>query len=151
METVVLLIHLFVALCLIGVVLIQRSEGGGLGIGGGGGGMTTGRSAATAMSKLTWGFAVTFIATSLTLTILAAQDAGGGSVLDTSFPASGAGEDLIPAESLLPSEDLLPGLDGPSVPPEDDAPGGASLLPPADGLTPPAEGGDGLLAPPPAE
>ncbi len=57
MENVVLVIHLILALSLIGVVLLQRSEGGGLGIGGGGGGgLMSARGAATALSKITWGW-----------------------------------------------------------------------------------------------
>jgi len=48
MENVVLIVHLILALGLIAVVLLQRSEGGGLGMGGGGGGAVSGRSAATA-------------------------------------------------------------------------------------------------------
>ena len=63
MENVVLVIHLILALSLIGTVLMQRSEGGGLGIGGGGGGATGGRAAATAITKFTWILAVAFIAT----------------------------------------------------------------------------------------
>ena len=75
MENVVLIIHLVLALCLIGIVLLQRSEGGGLGLGGGGGGgVVSGRSAASALGKLTWVFAVAFIITSLTLTVLAARN-----------------------------------------------------------------------------
>ena len=82
METVVLSIHLILALLLIGVVLLQRSEGGGLGMGGGGGGVMTGRQAANALSKMTWLLAAGFLATSVTLTILAANKAGEGSVVD---------------------------------------------------------------------
>mmetsp|Transcript_18714 Transcript_18714/g.24562 ORF Transcript_18714/g.24562 Transcript_18714/m.24562 type:complete len:94 (-) Transcript_18714:9-290(-) len=83
MENVVLIIHLLLALGLIAVVLLQRSEGGGLGMGGGGGGgAMSGRAAATAMTKLTWILAIAFIATSITLTILAAQKSSGSSVLD---------------------------------------------------------------------
>ncbi|MGB1830191.1 MAG: preprotein translocase subunit SecG, partial [Paracoccaceae bacterium] len=67
MENVVLTVHLLLALGLIGVVLLQRSEGGGLGLGGGGGGggIMSGRSAASALSKVTWILAVAFIITSL--------------------------------------------------------------------------------------
>ena len=75
MENVILIVHLILALCLIGVVLLQRSEGGGLGLGGGGGGgLVSSRSAATALGKVTWGFAIAFICTSITLTIIAAQN-----------------------------------------------------------------------------
>ena len=81
MENIVLTVHLIIALCLIGIVLIQRSEGGGLGIGGGGGAMG-GRPAVTALGKLTWVFGIAFVITSITLTVLAAQNAGGGIDLD---------------------------------------------------------------------
>ena len=84
MENVVLVIHLLLALALIGVVLLQRSEGGGLGMGGGGGGggVMSSRAAATALGKITWGLAIAFIVTSITLTIFAAQNSAGSSVLD---------------------------------------------------------------------
>ncbi|NIZ61335.1 preprotein translocase subunit SecG [Sedimentitalea sp. CY04] len=98
MENVVLIIHLFLALGLIAVVLLQRSEGGGLGMGGGGGGAMSGRSAATAMSKVTWLLAIAFIITSITLTILAAQKSAGSSVLDrTDVPAATEGAPAVPS------------------------------------------------------
>jgi preprotein translocase subunit SecG len=81
MQNVILVIHLLLALGLIGVVLLQRSEGGGLGIGGGGGVMSA-RGAATALGKLTWILAITFLATSIGLTILSAKQAADSSVVD---------------------------------------------------------------------
>ena len=99
MDNVVLIVHLILALCLIGVVLLQRSEGGGLGLGGGGGGLVTSRGAATALGKVTWAFAIAFIITSLTLTIIAAQNSASGSVLDRlgiASPETRAGPDQIP-------------------------------------------------------
>ena len=64
MENIVLTVHLLLALALVGVVLIQRSEGGGLGMGSGGGdSVMSGRAAASALTKLTWIFAVAFIIT----------------------------------------------------------------------------------------
>ncbi|MBE1283158.1 MAG: preprotein translocase subunit SecG [Rhodobacteraceae bacterium] len=114
MENVVLIIHLLLALGLIAVVLMQRSEGGGLGMGGGGGGgVMSGRAAATALGKVTWVLAAAFIVTSITLTIIAAQKSAGSSVIDRlGVPA--------PAESTTES-------DTPVVP------SGDSLLPPAEG------------------
>jgi preprotein translocase subunit SecG len=107
MENVVLIVHLLLALSLIGVVLMQRSEGGGLGIGGGGGAAGTGRAPATPLGKLTWLLAIAFICTSITLTIFAAQNASGTSVLDR-LGASGA-PDAPAADPALPSaDDLLP-------------------------------------------
>ena len=101
MQNVVLIIHLLLAVTLIGLVLLQRSEGGGLGMGGGGGGAMTGRAAGSAMTKLTWILAIAFICTSLSLTILQVQKSSGSSVLDQLMPGS--------EQSSAPSaEDLLP-------------------------------------------
>ena len=90
MENVLLIVHLLLALSLIGAVLLQRSEGGGLGMGGGGGGgRVAGRSSGTAMGKLTWILAGAFICTSMVLTVIAASNSAGSSVLDrlTDAPA----------------------------------------------------------------
>jgi preprotein translocase subunit SecG len=116
MENVVLIVHLILAFCLIGVVLLQRSEGGGLGMGGGG--AMSGRAAATALGKLTWVFAAGFIATSITLTVLAARDAGTTSVIDQiggTLPSPQAEEPALPADDLLP-----PGSDAPATPQRSD-------------------------------
>lgn len=105
MENVILIIHLLLALALIGVVLMQRSEGGGLGMGGGGGGgAMSSRGAATALGKVTWILAAAFICTSITLTIFAAQNASGSSVLDRIGGSRGASDSSVPA----PAGDLLP-------------------------------------------
>ncbi|PTQ72650.1 preprotein translocase subunit SecG [Celeribacter persicus] len=120
MENVILVIHLILALCLIGIVLLQRSEGGGLGMGGGGDVMT-GRAAATALSKLTWLFAIGFIITSVTLTVLARKDAASTSVMDGVTT-----EETVPAEETAPAlpsgSDLLPpsSTDAPVAPPRAD-------------------------------
>ncbi|WP_421704752.1 preprotein translocase subunit SecG [Aliiroseovarius sp.] len=119
MENVVLVVHLLLALGLIGVVLLQRSEGGGLGIGGGSGGVMSARGAATALSKITWGLAIAFLTTSIGLTIIAAQSSEDTSVVDITAPVSEA----APADE---------GVTPPAVDLD-------SLLPPAtdDGLAPP--------------
>jgi preprotein translocase subunit SecG len=117
MENVVLTVHLILALLLIGVVLLQRSEGGGLGMGGGGGAMS-GRAAATALGKLTWLFAILFIGTSITLTILAASEASTESVVDQ-FGGS-APQPEAPALPAAPLDgNLLPPAttDAPLAPP----------------------------------
>ena len=80
METVLLVILLILAVALIGVVLLQRSEGGGLGMGGGG--VMSGRAQATALSRATWAIGGAFMLASLLLTVIAAEQAGGGSVVD---------------------------------------------------------------------
>jgi preprotein translocase subunit SecG len=79
MENVILVVHLILALALIGVVLLQRSEGSALLSGGG---SMTGRPPATPLGKVTWALAIAFIATSITLTIIAAQNSASSSVVD---------------------------------------------------------------------
>ncbi|MEQ3626071.1 MAG: preprotein translocase subunit SecG [Celeribacter sp.] len=127
MENVVLIVHLILALCLIAVVLLQRSEGGGLGMGGGGGGgggVMSGRAAATALGKLTWAFAIAFICTSIALTILAAMDSAGGSVVDRFTPAPATQDTTIDGDTGMPAGSEL-------LPPSGDS-GNAPLLPRAD-------------------
>jgi len=121
MENVILVIHLILALALIGVVLLQRSEGGGLGMGGGGGGgAMTGRAAADALTKLTWILAIAFIATSITMTIIAAKNAAGSSVLDRLGDAPV--EQPVTAPVAPATDDLLPpsASDTPITPPPAD-------------------------------
>lgn len=123
MENVVLAIHLIVALLLVGVVLLQRSEGGGLGMGSAGGTMT-GRGVATALQKVTWVLAAAFIATSLTLTILAAKGSGTGSVIDQFGGTPPAAPAPAPASDSPLGTDLLPpsSTDAPATPPAAEAP-----------------------------
>ncbi len=134
MENIVLTIHLILALGLIGVVLLQRSEGGGLGIGGGGGGgAMSGRSAATALAKVTWILAIGFLITSLTLTVIAANNAGGGSVLD--LPGSNAAAPVEDVPVVDPNAILIPDLGDLATPSGNTA---APAATPAGPATPPA-------------
>ena len=74
MLTVLLVIHLMIALALVAFVLLQRSEGGALGIGGGGGGgggFMTGRGTANMLTRVTALLALGFFITSILLTVLA--------------------------------------------------------------------------------
>ncbi|MEZ5852982.1 MAG: preprotein translocase subunit SecG [Hyphomicrobiaceae bacterium] len=90
MATVILIVHLMIALGLVGVVLLQRSEGGGLGMGGGGsGGFMTGRGTANFLTRVTAGLAAAFFVTSLSLTLIAKQSVKTISPLDA--PASQSG------------------------------------------------------------
>jgi preprotein translocase subunit SecG len=109
MSTVLLVIHSLIALALIGVVLLQRSEGGALGIGGGGGsggGFMTGRGAANFLTRVTAGLAVAFFATSLLLSIIANRSGAPRSVLEA--PSSGV-EQKPPSGESKPSS--LPPID----------------------------------------
>ncbi len=81
MITVILVAHILVSIILIAVVLMQRSEGGALGIGGGGGGgggggLMSGRGVAGALVRTTMIFGGIFFITSIGLTTLASRDAG---------------------------------------------------------------------------
>jgi|TARA_R110002124_G_scaffold173587_1_gene341163 preprotein translocase subunit SecG len=107
MQNVILVIHLLLAIGLVGVVLLQRSEGGGLGIGGsgGGGGMggfMTGRATADLLTRTTAILATAFMITSLVLAIIAAHDrkAATGSILDQ--PVQTAPESTEPAAPAAP-------------------------------------------------
>ena len=75
MQTVVILVHLMIVLAMVGLVLIQKSEGGGLGMGGGsGGGFMSNRGTANVLTRATGILAALFFATSLFLSILASFD-----------------------------------------------------------------------------
>ena len=87
MQTVLIVIHLLVVIALVAVVLLQRSEGGALGIGGGGGFMT-GRGQANALSRATAILAALFFATSLIMSIIAGWSRAPRSLIDTGAPSS---------------------------------------------------------------
>lgn len=70
MLNVILIVFLIVTLCLIVAVLLQRSEGGALGIGGGGGGVVSARGAASALTRVTWGLGIAFMVIAMALTVL---------------------------------------------------------------------------------
>lgn len=90
MEQVVLVVHLLIALALVGVILLQKSDGGALGGLGGGmagggasfGGLFTARGGANFLTRTTAILATCFIATSLLLAILSSTGERGSSVLD---------------------------------------------------------------------
>ena len=97
MQTVLIIVHLIIVLALIGVVLLQRSEGGGMGLGGGGGsggvsGFMTGRGQANALTPATPNQAALFFVTSLALTIMAATSRAPRSIFDGGAPAAPAGQ-----------------------------------------------------------
>jgi preprotein translocase subunit SecG len=139
MQTVLIVVHLMIVIALVGVVLLQRSEGGGLGIGGGSGFMTA-RGAANALTRATGILAIAFFATSLALSLLARYGEKPIDILDrpaqTEQNGSGQG-----------GKGVLDQLGG-SQPP---APAtGGNATPPATGTTPPASGGTAQPAPAPS-
>jgi preprotein translocase subunit SecG len=109
MQNLLLVIHLIIAIVLIGAILIQRSEGGALGIGGSGGGggnLFSARGVGNGLTRLTAILAVGFFCTSIALTILATRTTGTpGSVFDNQPAANGAAAPAAPAngEPVLPN------------------------------------------------
>ena len=123
MATIILIIHLMLAVALVATVLLQRSEGGALGIGGGGDGLMTGRGAGNALTRATAILAALFMTTSLVLGILAARGGMADSVLDrVTLPAEDSGE--FDAEVPAPI-----GTEFPEVPPAEDRDGIAPTAP----------------------
>ncbi|PDT07666.1 preprotein translocase subunit SecG [Rhizobium sp. M1] len=94
MQTVLIVIHLMIVLALVGVVLIQRSEGGGLGIGGGSGFMSA-RGTANALTRTTAILATLFFLTSLGLGILTRYEGRPGDILDRIPATSGQGNGIL--------------------------------------------------------
>lgn len=102
MSLIILTVHLMIALALIVTVLLQRSEGGGLGIGGGGGGLgsfMSARGTANLLTRITAILAACFMATSLTLAILASQNKS-SSIVDQAPAVE------LPAEPSAPAAPL---------------------------------------------
>lgn len=123
MTEVVLVIHLLICIALIGCVLLQRSEGGALGIGGGGGGagsLFSSRGVGNALTRTTAILAVAFFATSITLSIMARSSRAPVSVFDNmqtqGQPANKAKKPA--SDSVLPKlpESKTPAPSGPQVP-----------------------------------
>lgn len=83
MEQVLLVVQVILAVGLIGMVLIQRSDSDGFGLGGGGGGVLSGRAQANLMTRTTAIFAALFIINSLALSVLASQGRSSSSIADT--------------------------------------------------------------------
>jgi preprotein translocase subunit SecG len=104
MFEVLLTIHIIACVAMIVTILLQRSEGGGLGLGTGGGvgGLMTGRGAANALTRTTVIFATIFISTSITLALMAKANRGTPSII----PRSGGG--LTLPEGPAPSSPTTP-------------------------------------------
>src|SRR5260370_42248688 len=121
MLILLLAVHILVAIALVGVVLLQKSEGGALGMGGGGmSGFMAGRSASNLLTRATAILAATFMTTSILLVVLHNRERAPRSILEQGAPAAPAGP-AAPAPPAPPAERAQP------VAPL--APAGASNLP----------------------
>jgi preprotein translocase subunit SecG len=104
MQTILLVVHVLLAIALAAIVLLQRSEGGALGIGGGGGGgLVSTRGAGNILTKATWTLAALFMLNSVVLTMLA----GGHSEATSVFSS----KPVAPVEQPAPAAPT-----GPSAP-----------------------------------
>jgi preprotein translocase subunit SecG len=104
MQTVIIVIHLMVVATMIGVVLLQKSEGGGLGIGSTGGFLSS-RGTANVLTRTTAILAATFFATSLVLSVLAGWDRKPHSIIQNT--ASPPQQQQTPGAPLGPSGGVL--------------------------------------------
>jgi preprotein translocase subunit SecG len=137
MTTVLIVVHLMVVLAMIGLVLLQRSEGGALGIGGGQGAFLTGRGAGNVLTRSTAVLAAIFFATSLGLALLARLESRPSDILErlpaSTAPATETPQPPVPAGEPSSAEELLESLGGAS-----DATPGPQAPPAAGGAEAPA-------------
>ena len=102
MTTILLTIHILIAIALVGTVLLQRNEGGGLGIGGSsGGGFMTARGTANLLTRTTAILAACFFATSVGLAILAGAGTQSSSIVDEVIESTTNSE--LPALPSVPT------------------------------------------------
>ena len=122
MQTVLVIIHLMIVLAMTGLVLLQKSEGGGLGMGGGGGFLST-RGTSNMLTRSTAILAAIFFATSLLLSILAGierkprsilEGGAGGPPAAPSMPLGSGRGAPVPAPTPGPG----PQAPGPQAPPQ---------------------------------
>ena len=109
MVYILFIIHVLIAIALIGVIMLQKSEGGALGMGGGGmSGFMTGRSTANLLTRTTAILGAAFFASSI-LHVLLTQTVGGPrSIIDQGGP--------VPTTPLMPNLPALPGAPAPAAP-----------------------------------
>lgn len=140
MQTVLIVIHLMIVLALVGVVLIQRSEGGGLGIGGGSGFMSA-RGTANALTRTTGILAALFFLTSLGLGLMTRYESRPTDILNRIPATQGQGNGIL--DTLGPSTTPAPAPAGNGVPTNNGAAAPAQ--------TTPAPAASGTAAPAPAQ
>jgi len=139
MQTVLIVIHLMIVLALVGVVLIQRSEGGGLGVGGGSGFMSA-RGTANALTRTTAILAALFFLTSLGLGVLSRYEGRPTDILNRIPSTTGQGRGVLdslggaqPANGQAPAngQPAAPGAAAPQTPAAQPTAGQAAPAPAA--------------------
>jgi preprotein translocase subunit SecG len=110
MIILLFIVHLLIAIALIGVIMLQKSEGGALGMGGGGmSGFMTGRSTANLLTRTTAMLGAAFFATSILLVLLGQADRGPRSIMDR-------GGGPVPTSPLMPNLPATPGAPATGTP-----------------------------------
>src|SRR6266446_8884835 len=105
MIIVLFAVHVLIAIALVGVILLQKSEGGALGMGGGGmSGFMTGRSTANLLTRVTAVLAAAFMTTSILLVVLHNRDRAPRSIIDQGAPAA----PVVPQPQTPPAEPAQP-------------------------------------------
>jgi preprotein translocase subunit SecG len=128
MQTVIIVIHLMLVTGLIGVVLLQRSEGGGLGMGsGGGGGFLSSRGTGNLLTRATAVLAGLFFVTSLALSIIAGLGRQPTSILTPAGSPQAPGAPGPAGQPGQPGRGVLDQLRGPDQPAAPAAPAGPQV------------------------
>lgn len=116
LQTILFVVMIIISVALAGVVLLQRSEGGALGMGGGPSGFMTARGAGNLLTQVTWGLGIAFFACAILLTIVGNVQRGNRSVIDAAAvgsialdkaPATGQ---AAPAQPATPAQPAAPSL-----------------------------------------
>lgn len=113
MDAVLLIVHILITVALVGVILLQRSEGGALGMGGGGGGgLVSSRAVGDALSRATTILATAFIGTSILLALVLNAGDPEASVTDEINPSEIVATDpegapLPPEDEILPEDEAI--------------------------------------------
>ena len=114
LQTILLVVMILISIALTGVVLLQRSEGGALGMGGGPSNFMTARGAGNLLSTVTWWLGGAFFVCAISLTIVGNIDRGNQSIIDSdavgsiavdepSTPSQTAPANATPAQPAAPT------------------------------------------------
>jgi preprotein translocase subunit SecG len=108
MIILLLAVHILIAVALVGVILLQKSEGGALGMGGGGmSGFMTGRSTANLLTRVTAVLAAAFMTTSVLLVVLHNRERAPRSILEQGAPVAPTAP-TAPQPAAPPAEPFQP-------------------------------------------
>jgi len=119
MSNVLLIVQLIISIILTGLILIQRSEGGALGIGGGGGGgLMSGRSATTSIARMTGILGAVFIVNCLALSVVFNMENQNDSLLDDSNAVAPLTAPAESQDTTIPLGEETPVTETPAVEPE---------------------------------